>query len=72
MLFFIIMIQDTQKDFEKLKNLIEKEGDLNHLTWLYQEVEALTERLNTLEEFVLLKLNSTLEELVEFEQNNEQ
>ena len=65
------MIQDTQKDFEKLKNLIEKEGDLNHLTWLYQEVEALTERLNTLEQFVLLKLNLSLEELVEFEQKNE-
>jgi len=59
------------KDFNKLQKQIVKEGELFHLTTLYQEVEDLNQRVNMLEQFILFKLNCELEDLINFEQSKQ-
>jgi len=56
------------KDFNKLQKQIVKEGEIFHIASLVEEVEALTQRINILEAFIVEKLNLTLEELINFEQ----
>ena len=59
------------KDFNKLQKLIVKEGEIFHIATLIEEVESLTKRVDVLEQFILEKLNFTLEDLINFEQSKQ-
>jgi len=57
------------KDFNNLQKQIVKEGEIFHIAYLVEEVESLTKRVDVLEQFILEKLNFTLEDLINFEQS---
>jgi len=64
----VIMLK---KEFEILQKQITKEGSVFHIATLTEEIEELTKRLNLFEEFILEKLNLTLEDLIKYERKRD-
>jgi len=58
----------SKKEFEILQKQITREGSVFHIATLTEEIEELTRRLNLFEEFILEKLNLSLEDLIKYEQ----